>query len=149
MFDGETSLRSTAVQARIKKELNINVQAKAFYKRNLAERAIREIKLRMALLLSFKQQSLKYWNDYLPQVLTTINNHSARAYKSNQALLTAYFTQPNLPWLPQQTPVFKYNIGDKVYVDCTPAQRKQLNFKWTFNKGRATAAVVVVVYTLS
>ncbi len=54
LFDGESGLRSKNVQNIIYDKYGLKIHAEAHYKRNQAERAIREIKLRMALLLDFK-----------------------------------------------------------------------------------------------
>jgi hypothetical protein len=54
LFDGESGIRSAKAQKQIYKELNIKVHAEPFYKRNMAERAIKEIKLRMAIHLDFQ-----------------------------------------------------------------------------------------------
>lgn len=51
LFDGESSLRSKSVQKIIFTNYGIKIHAEPFYKRNIAERAVKEIKLRMALLL--------------------------------------------------------------------------------------------------
>ncbi len=54
LFDGESGLRSKKVQKIILEKYNLKIHAEANYKRNQAERAIREIKLRMALFLNLK-----------------------------------------------------------------------------------------------
>lgn len=54
MFDGESGLRSKKIQKEIFDKYKIKVHAEPHYKRNMAERAIREVKLRMALLLDIK-----------------------------------------------------------------------------------------------
>ncbi len=54
LFDGESGLRSKA-QNIIADKFNIKVHAEAFYKRNMAERTICEIKLRMAILLDLEK----------------------------------------------------------------------------------------------
>jgi hypothetical protein len=56
LFDGESGLRSKKAQNIIADKFNIKVHAEAFYKRNMAERAIREIKLRMAVLLDLEKK---------------------------------------------------------------------------------------------
>ena len=54
LFDGESALRSSAAQRDIKNKLGITVHADPYWKRSFAERAIYEIKLRMAIHLDFK-----------------------------------------------------------------------------------------------
>lgn len=49
MFDGESGLRSKKTQNEIYAQHRIKIHAEPFYKRNMAERAIKEIKLRTAI----------------------------------------------------------------------------------------------------
>jgi hypothetical protein len=51
LFDGESGLRSSRVQTLLANKYQLKIRSEILYKRNLAERMIREIKLRMALLL--------------------------------------------------------------------------------------------------
>ena len=51
LFDGESALRSKKAQKEIADKLNITVHAEAYFKRSLAERAIREIKTCMTIHL--------------------------------------------------------------------------------------------------
>ena len=53
LFDGESALRSSTIQREILNKLQITVHANPFWKRSMAERAIGEIKLRMAIHLDF------------------------------------------------------------------------------------------------
>ena len=46
LFDGESALRSPAVQKEILSKLKIKIHAEPYWKRSMAERAIGEIKLR-------------------------------------------------------------------------------------------------------
>lgn len=54
LFDGESALRSQTVQRDIKNKLKVKIHAEPLWKRSMAERAIREIKLRMAVRLDFE-----------------------------------------------------------------------------------------------
>lgn len=54
LFDGEPGLRSKKAQQEIFEKFNIKIFADPFFKRNFAERAIREIKLRMGLYCNLK-----------------------------------------------------------------------------------------------
>jgi hypothetical protein len=54
LFDGESGLRSKTVQEEIKKLFDIKVYADPYWKRSFAERAILEVKLRMAVHLDFE-----------------------------------------------------------------------------------------------
>ena len=54
LFDGESALRSPTVQRDILNKLKIKIHAEPFWKRSMAERAIGEIKIRMAIHLGFK-----------------------------------------------------------------------------------------------
>ena len=60
LFDGESGLRSKSVQRDILKQLKITVHAEPLWKRAMAERAIREIKLRMAVHLDFEGNTLTF-----------------------------------------------------------------------------------------
>lgn len=53
LFDGESALKSKKAQQQIFDETNIIVQAEPFYKRVLAEMAIKNIKLKMTFHLRF------------------------------------------------------------------------------------------------
>ena len=54
LFDGESGLRSKTAQQQIFDKYQIKVHAEPYFKRNLAERAIKECKLRMAILLDLE-----------------------------------------------------------------------------------------------
>ena len=54
MFDGESSLRSKKAQQIIYDKFKIKCHADPFFKRNMVERAIKEVKLRMAILLDIE-----------------------------------------------------------------------------------------------
>jgi hypothetical protein len=103
----------------------------------MAERSVREIKLRTALLLHMKNQSFKMWKQYLPQVLNSINNHNTRGqYKSSIDMLKAFNTSPTT-FIPQTNDnLYRFKIGDAVIINALPKTRKQLNFKYSLNRGR-------------
>jgi len=67
LFDGESGLRSKDVQEKIYQKCNIIVYADPLWKRSLAERAIREIKLRMAIHLDFQGKICIYCTPLLPE----------------------------------------------------------------------------------
>lgn len=54
LFDGESGLKSKKTQQEIFEKCQIKVHAEPFYKRNLVERFIREVKLRTAILCELK-----------------------------------------------------------------------------------------------
>jgi hypothetical protein len=54
LFDGESGLRSKNIQNEIFKKYKLKIHAEPYYKRNMAERSVKEIKLRMALLLNLE-----------------------------------------------------------------------------------------------
>jgi hypothetical protein len=54
LFDGESALRSKKIQNEIFQKHKLKIHAEPYYKRNMAERAIKEIKLRMSLLLDLE-----------------------------------------------------------------------------------------------
>jgi len=51
LFDGETALRSAALQDKILKDFGVQVHAESGFKRNQAERGVKEIKLRTTLFM--------------------------------------------------------------------------------------------------
>lgn len=51
LFDGESGLRSATAQKTILEKFKIVLRADAYWKRPLAERYIREVKLRVAIAL--------------------------------------------------------------------------------------------------
>lgn len=54
LFDGESALASRHVQKQIQQRFNLKVYAQPYYKRNLAERFVKEFKLRIAVLLELE-----------------------------------------------------------------------------------------------
>ena len=101
----------------------------------MAERAIREIKLRMAIFLDIQQQPLTKWRNNLETVVNIINQNKPQ-YKSVDQMLTAFFTQ-NPTLIPQSmTQFYKFNIGDIVHINAFPNQRRNLGFKYSLNIGK-------------
>ena len=78
--------------------------------------------------------SLARWRDYLPYVLNTINRGKTE-FKSKQNMLIHYFTQKPVMFPQQQAEYFKYHIGQRVRLPLTKAERTDLGFKWSLNKG--------------
>ena len=60
LFDGESALKSKQVQAQIRKRFNIKIHAEPYWKRSFAERAILEVKLRMAIHLDMEGKTPPY-----------------------------------------------------------------------------------------
>jgi hypothetical protein len=109
----------------------------------MAERAIKEIKLRMAIQLDLDEQPLTKWRHYLDNVVNVINRNK-KEYKSILQMLTAFFT-PNtdnnkndtVAHLPHsEASFYKFNIDDTVRINVMPAQRKNLGFKYSLNIGK-------------
>jgi hypothetical protein len=135
LFDGESGLRSKKTQNIIAEKFKIKVHAEPFYKRNMAERAIREIKLRMAILLDLERQPLTKWRNNLEKVVNIINQNK-KQYKSVMQMLMDYFTQ-NTIILPQSLPhYYKFNVNDTVKINAFPTQRRNLGFKYSLNIGK-------------
>ena len=141
LFDGESGLRSKKTQSIIADKYKITVHAESFYKRNMAERAIKEIKLRMAIQLDLEEQPLTKWRNYLDNVVNIINRNK-KEYKSVLQMLTAFFTandenKDDTVHLPQSIASFyKFKINDTVRINVMPAQRKNLGFKYSLNIGK-------------
>jgi len=140
LFDGESSLRSKAAQKTIKEQLDIVVHADSYFKRTMAERAVREFKLRMTVCLNHKKSpagiNFKLWKNKVQFVVDTINA-SKPFYRSKTALLTAYFTQAPTPSLPQKQPfMYRFSLGERVRFFLSKAERKNLGFKYSLSFGK-------------
>lgn len=68
-------------------------------------------------------------------VVNNINYFTEQTYKSNQDMLTTYFTRPTTVLPQSYNTLYKFAINDKVYIDATPQQRRHIGFKYTLNKG--------------
>ncbi len=85
-------------------------------------------------ILFFSGLPLNRWKTVLHTVVDAIN-FNKKSFRSHQQMLHAFFTQP-VTYLPQSTDRFyKYKVNDKVRIECPPAMRKQLGFKYTLNRG--------------
>lgn len=58
LFDGETALRSKTVQQQIMQQCGVQTHAEAGFRRNQAERAIKEVKIRMTVYCQSRGKSL-------------------------------------------------------------------------------------------
>jgi hypothetical protein len=102
----------------------------------MAERAIKEIKLRMALLLDIEKKPFTKWKENLDTVVNSINNHNKTNFRSLQNQLFTYFTQTH-PVIPQtHSSFYKFNINDVVGLNVFAKQRKELGFKYSLNRGK-------------
>lgn len=135
LFDGESALSSKKNQALIKKKFNIRVFAEPRFKRVMAERAIREIKLRVALSLHYNKMPLSAWKKVLDNVITIINMHRIRKKISTQQTLIDFFTSPAVNIPQKNASLYKFNIGDQIKVYLSNNERRDLSFKYTLNKG--------------
>ena len=135
MFDGESALRSKNAQREIRQQCGLKIHAEPHYKRNMAERAVKEVKLRLAIVMDLDNVSLNKWKNYLDRVVTLINIHHETKYKTTTQMLKAYFTQPTISMPQKHASMYRFNINDKVFIDATPAQRKSLSFKYSLNYG--------------
>jgi len=132
LFDGESALKGAATQKEIEKTYHLKVYAQPGYKRVLAERYIREFKLRLYINLDMKKEPLTRWKNYVEQCVALINGQTKKTTKNE--LLTFFVRETDN--LPQTNSVFyKYNIGDYCLVDMDRLTRKSLGFKWTRNLG--------------
>lgn len=138
LFDGESGLKSKSAQKSILEKFQLKVHAEAGYKRTMVERTIREIKLRIALALEQNREPFSRWKNVLDNVITLLNVKQEKTFKSNQDMLTTYFTQPTTVLPQSDSSMFRYDIDDRVQIDLTPTQRRALNFKWSLHKGNTT-----------
>ncbi len=63
-------------------------------------------------------------------------------------LLKDFFTKPPVV-IPQSIKnIYRFSVGEKVYVDLTPIQRKNIGFKWSLNPVCAPLFLMfTVIYT--
>lgn len=106
----------------------------------MAERMVKEFKLRMAIKLDTLKKkdkiNWKLWKEYIPFVVDSINNQRS-SFRSRFAMLVAYFTQKPQISLPQhQDRHFLFKIGDKVRFFRAKSDRKALNSKWSLTYGK-------------
>ena len=101
----------------------------------MAERAIREIKLRVALSLHYNKMPLSAWKKVLDNVITIINMHRIRKKISTQQTLIDFFTSPAVNIPQKNASLYKFNIGDQIKVYLSNNERRDLSFKYTLNKG--------------
>ncbi len=118
--------------------MGVKVLADAFFKRNLAERYIRELKLRMAILLDFKQLSLANWRQYLDHVVSNINNNREWSDRSMNSVIVQYFTNPPIVIPQTNQRLYRFKVKDRVVVDLTKAERRDLSFKYSLHPGCRT-----------
>ncbi len=140
-FDGESALRSKQAQKTIKTQLGVTVFADPYFKRTMAERAVREVKLRMAIRLTAIKKNdkvnWKHWKNELPYVVDTINNNNKIMYRSINAMLIDYFTQKIPPAVPQnQNKMYRYDIGQRVRFYLPKNERlSYTSTKWSLMYG--------------
>jgi hypothetical protein len=98
---------------------------------------IREVKTRLALDLHYKKLPLTYWKQNVDRIVTLINLHSEKSHRYPlNKMLKDYFTSAP-PVVPQkQEKMYKFKIGDKVCLDLSAKQRKDLSFKFSLQRGK-------------
>jgi hypothetical protein len=75
---------------------------------------------------------LNAWKQVLNHSVNAIN-YNKIAYKSKLGLLKDFFATPPVV-IPQSIKnIYRFSVGEKVYVDLTPIQRKNIGFKWSLN----------------
>lgn len=127
--------------------MGIRVYADAYFKRNLAERYVKEVKLRMAVLLDFKKLSFREWRQYIDHIVANINNNREIKDKSLNLMLTRYFTQPTVVMPQHNVQMFLYNINDKVFIDLKKSERQDVSFKYSLNRG-TTIKTFFILYRI-
>jgi hypothetical protein len=90
---------------------------------------------------------LNAWKQVLNHSVNSIN-YNKIAYKSKLGLLKDFFTKPPVV-IPQSIKnIYRFSVGEKVYVDLTPIQRKNIGFKWSLNPVCAPLFLMfTVIYT--
>jgi hypothetical protein len=127
-----------------------------FLKKGCSKKECLEFKLRMTLLLEQKGSpqnnnepekkiihflslceglSLAKWRDFIADVVNSINNFKKKPLpKSRLKLLADFFTRKTVH-LPSITHFFKFELGEKVVVDLTTRERRDLSYKWSLHPG--------------
>jgi len=82
----------------------------------------------------FSGLHLSKWKNHLPYVVDTINRNKP-VFKSKLNMLIQYFTRPPVIVPQNQNNHYKYNIGDRVRLPLTKAQRNAIGFKWSLHRG--------------
>lgn len=144
LFDGESGLRGKTVQQDIYDKFKIKIHAQPSFKRNMAERAVKEIKLRITLKLNLVKETFTKWRKYLPHVIKSINNKKTYYKNFTDVLNNFYKLNPSILIPQQQSKFFKFKIGDSVFLDINPLIRKSLQFKYSLNPGN----IKKILYTV-
>jgi len=134
LFDGESSLNSLKAKKKLKDTYNLTIFVNPKYKQVLAERFIREVKLRVSIALDLENLKLSQWKNVLFNVVTTINAKLKKNSLTNQ--LKEFFLRSTTHYVPQQkATLYKFKPGDRVITDLSREQRKQLNYKYSLFYG--------------
>jgi hypothetical protein len=114
--------------------LNIKLHAESFFKRSLAERAIREIKTRMTIHLNLLGLPYTKWRENLDFCVNAINRKLKTSSKSK--MLQDYFTKQPSVNIPQRLDSFyKFQINEKVKIHLLKSERQRLSYKFSFIPG--------------
>jgi hypothetical protein len=81
-------------------------------------------------------------------VVDTINRNKP-VFKSKLNMLIQYFTRPPVVIPQNQNKHYKYNIGDRVRLPLTKAQRIAIGFKWSFNRGMVQHYIYIYIKMLN
>lgn len=134
LFDGESSLNSLKAKKKLKDTYNLTIFVNPKYKQVLAERFIREVKLRVSIALDLENLKLSQWKNVLFNVVTTINAKLKKNSLTNQ--LKEFFLRSTTHYVPQQkATLYKFKPGDRVITDLSREQRKQFNYKYSLFYG--------------
>jgi hypothetical protein len=86
---------------------------------------------------------LNAWKQVLNHSVNAIN-YNKITYKSKLGLLKDFFATPPVV-IPQSIKnIYRFSVGEKVYVDLTPIQRKHIGFKYSLHP-----VVALLIYTQS
>lgn len=61
--------------------------------------------------------------------------HNEKSFKSMNQLFVNYFTRPTHVVPQKLSKLYKFNVNDKVRIDATPNQRRNLSFKYSLDFG--------------
>ena len=75
---------------------------------------------------------LNAWKQVLNHSVNSIN-YNKSTYKSKLSLLKDFFAKPPVSIPQSMKNMYRFSVGEKVYVDLTPIQRKNIGFKWSLH----------------
>ncbi len=78
------------------------------------------------------------WKNHVEEVINIINaRHNKSSYRSFNTILKTYYGETDDTLLPQRLfKLYKFDIGDRVFIQLTPKIRRSFDFKYSLLPGR-------------